>query len=158
MIPPNLANQFWMGVKKGQNPDDCWEWVKGRYSTGYGMFTRAYMLGFPRLTHRFSYMLHYGPIPEKMQVCHKCDNPACVNPHHLFLGTPSDNMQDCVQKGRHFHLEMRGEKHWKARLSEVDVIAIRNDNRPLSVISKAYGCSKTHISHIKRRTIWGHIP
>jgi len=77
--------------------DDCWEWPGNRDAKGYG-----YVFGKQlRRTHRVMYELMYGPIPEGMLVCHRCDNPSCMNPSHLFLGTSADNNRDCVAKGRH---------------------------------------------------------
>jgi hypothetical protein len=87
--------RFWSNVEK---TDDCWIWKGYEKSCGYGGM-RAY--GKNWFAHRLSYTLNIGEIPEGMYVCHKCDNPICVRPDHLFLGTHKDNMADCKAKGRY---------------------------------------------------------
>lgn len=87
--------RFWMRVDKS---DECWIWTAGRGDHGYGGLKNDE--GRSVSAHRFSYELHHGPIPEGMVVCHRCDNPPCVRPDHLFLGSPADNVQDMFQKGR----------------------------------------------------------
>lgn len=77
--------------------NDCWEWDAANCRKGYG---RVKWMGRFEGAHRASYMLFVGEIPDEILVCHKCDNPKCVNPSHLFLGTYSDNMKDCFNKGR----------------------------------------------------------
>ena len=110
--PLPLADRFWRNVDRS-NEDGCWEWTGARTSSpwtrrynfpGYGysfIGSRAdgTHKGIP--AHRLSWMVNIGPIPEGMIVCHHCDNPPCVRPDHLFLGTKGDNTRDMVRKGRH---------------------------------------------------------
>jgi len=92
-----IAERFWAKVQKYEG-DACWIWNGCHYRHGYGQTS---IDGKHLLAHRVAWALEHGPIPEGLHVLHKCDNPPCVRHHHLFLGTRSDNMRDCVQKGRH---------------------------------------------------------
>ena len=87
--------RFWAKVIKS---DGCWVWTGSTGPGGYGLFT---VNGFTHKAHRLSYFLEYGPIPDKLLVCHRCDNRLCPRPDHLFLGTNQDNMNDMLSKGRH---------------------------------------------------------
>ncbi len=94
-----VAERFWPKVDR-RGPDECWEWKAARQAEGYGkMFTTNRCR--PERAHRVSWVLHHGPIPDGMFVLHRCDNPPCVNPAHLFLGTNLDNIEDMGRKGRH---------------------------------------------------------
>lgn len=83
--------------KKGT--DECWEWKANKFSSGYGQFAAG--KGHSTKAHRYSWELFFGPIPEGKFVLHKCDNPGCVNPYHLYLGSKCDNARDAVVRGRH---------------------------------------------------------
>lgn len=111
---------------KYQTENSCWAWTDKTNSKGYGMMNRY---GFRR-AHRFSYFINRGPIPEGLLVCHTCDNPRCVNPEHLFLGTPKDNTRDMIKKKRQNFFNgvvpnNKGQNNGRAKLTDEDVLKIR---------------------------------
>lgn len=103
--------------------------------------------------HRVSWQIHRGPIPTGLHVLHKCDNPACVNPDHLFLGSDDDNREDKLKKKR----QPRGATHWNTKLSEKDVRSIRADTRRYRAIAAEYSIHPMSVGDIKRRKSWAHI-
>lgn len=128
----------------------CWNWQGNLSSHGYG---RVSYDGKYIGAHRGSYIVHVGEIPNGLVICHKCDNRACVNPDHLFLGTYSDNMQDASNKKR---LPL-GEDKVSSKLTNDNVINIRKDKRSNSEIADEYGVFRTTIARIKKRITWCHI-
>lgn len=130
----------------------CWIWTGGFNKKdgtyGYGRIGEGGWHGKNLLAHRVSYELHVGPIPSGMNVLHKCDTPACVNPAHLFTGTQVDNVIDCRSKGR--LRRSHGIEHPHAKFSWEQVQAIRLDKRTLMAISQDYGISIGQASNIKR--------
>lgn len=99
MKPQNAEASFWRKVNRSAGPGSCWEWM-GRKSRGYGSLTRKTPHGTFIRAHRYAWYLANGPIPDGMVICHKCDNPGCVNPAHLFIGTQDQNNKDRAAKGR----------------------------------------------------------
>lgn len=99
-----VPDYFWSKVDIREE-DDCWEWMMGKDRDGYGKF---WHIGQSCLAHRVAWVLTNGNIPSGLLICHTCDNPGCVNPRHLFQGTPKDNTSDMYRKGR----AIVGEKHW----------------------------------------------
>ncbi|MEN9726027.1 MAG: hypothetical protein RL434_393 [Pseudomonadota bacterium] len=133
--------------------DGCVEWTAALRSNGYGQFHMR-RIGANMLPHRFAWIRQHGPIPEGMLVCHKCDNRKCVNPDHLFLGTPADNSADMVAKGRGKGFSMPGVKHPRHKLSPVEVEAIRLSGSSYRELSAAFGVSKSQIHRIKAGAQW----
>lgn len=140
--------RFWRYIKKG-GKDECWEWVGSKINGGYGnirIFNKMIV------SHRFSYELHKGKIPEGLLVCHSCDNPPCCNPKHLWLGTAKDNAVDMIKKGR---------GHNSSKLSEHQVLEIRKlykEKKELQKnLAKKYLCAVSTVSEIVNKKYWKNI-
>lgn len=160
------ADRFWSRVSKS---DGCWLWRGGRYER-YGQFWSASRKVRVR-THRFAYELATGRNPGPLCVCHHCDEPLCVRPDHLFLGTNLDNIRDRDRKqrqargsrsGAHTHPERicRGTRNGLAKLTDNDVRQIRKQiDRGVtrSEMSRQYGVSIPTICDLYKRETWGHI-
>jgi hypothetical protein len=108
-------------------------------------------------THRAAYRLFVGPLPSGMHVLHKCDNPICVNPGHLFLGTQADNAKDMWQKRRGRPGVSRGEDHGCAKLTAESVLQIRDSTESDVALAEKYKVSRTTIHEIRKRISWNHI-
>lgn len=142
--------------KKVNFTDECWNWIGGKSSKKYGRFRINKKLYLP---HRLSYKYFYETsIPLKMDVCHHCDNPKCINPGHLFIGTRSDNMKDCVLKNR---LNVpKGEKHPHSKLTEEKIREIRNlSNKGYSQrqLSRIYQIGHRAIGAVVNKKSWKHV-
>lgn len=147
----NLSDRFWGRVcKKGI--DDCWEWQGRKNERGYGMFDHGNK---PRLASRFSYSLTKGHIDDNLFVCHSCDNPGCVNPNHLWLGTHQQNMDDAAAKKRMRGGHIRGSAVNTSRLSADKVLEIRSSTDTGSSLAAKFSVSKTAIYKIRRGENWG---
>lgn len=149
--------RFWAQVQK-QADDGCWEW-QGAKSTqmGYGAMSLGER-GSVQYTHRLSWQLAKGPIPAGLCVLHRCDNPPCVRPDHLFLGTRRDNMADKVEKGR----QHRGEQTGGAVLVEAQVVEIltayATGEFPILGLAGEYGVEEATIRAIVNGQTWAHVP
>lgn len=142
----------------------CVEWTAGRIKDRYGKETYGnfYAENEMHLAHRWIYKRKIGPVPEGLDVCHKCDNPACVNLDHLFIGTRQQNMDDCVTKGRISHAtKNEGESHPMATLTEEDVRDIRHlrefQHHTLIKLSSIYKVSIAQISRIVKYQSWSNV-
>ena len=136
-------DRFWLLVRK---TDSCWNWcgnTDGRYGSFWygGRLVKA---------HRFAYQIQIGPIPNGLQVLHRCDNPACVRPEHLFLGTQFDNMTDCAHKGRNGY----------AKLTPSLVSVIRKlwkEGKSIRSLANRYGVTRSCIERVIKRERWAHV-
>lgn len=150
--------EFWTHVDQ---TGDCWLWTGLRTELGYGRLTINWR---GMKAHRRAWELTYGPIPDGLDVCHRCDNPPCVRPEHLFLGTHPDNMADMARKGRAGSAKRPhpvGTASHLARLTDGDVIAIRAARRhgtSLQVLAERYDVAQSTISAICLRHTWSHLP
>lgn len=135
------------------DPSGCILWTGRGTPDGYGLLTKS---GKTYKTHRFAWEAVNGPVPPGLCVCHRCDTPACVNPDHLFLGTHAENMADRDAKGR--QVARKGIGHPQAKLTVVDVIAIRAATGCYRDIGIRHGITATSVMRIKKRENWAHIP
>lgn len=154
------SDRFWERVDRS---GECWLWMGARLPSGYG---RLFADGRYRYAHRRAVELVSGPIPDGLFVCHRCDNPSCVRPSHLFLGTPSENSQDREDKGRGGADKRapsslaRGEGHGLARLTSALVLEIRRhyaNGHCISDLSRRYGVGATTVSSVVSRRTWRHV-
>lgn len=137
----------------------CWEWTGSLISQmGYGEIARNNKIRNGKHTnaHQLSWLIYNGKIPDGIFVCHECDNPKCVNPNHLFLGTPLDNMRDRSRKGR--NKNQTGERNCMSKLTEAQVLEIyqvgQQKNYPCKDLSDQFGVSRTTISEIVHGNKW----
>lgn len=139
----------------GHGPNgDCWIAKGSQHKFGYVWISVSESKKSDnRCAHTVSWELEHGPIPEGMNVLHRCDNPPCCRPDHLFLGTHRDNIDDKVAKNR----QHRGEQIVQSKLTEEEVIRIRNDDRDQDEVAAEYGVCQQTISDIKLRKSWKHL-
>lgn len=170
IVAVDLYARFWERVNKS---DGCWNWIRPSKRSGYGRISYRYSCGVSRymLAHRLSWIIHYGSIPDDLLVCHTCDNPACVRPDHLFVGTDLDNCNDKIRKGRYgggFTTEtaprlgysLPGESNPTHKLTAAQVSAIRAEAAPgnFNVLGKRYGVSRSTVSLIYHGKRWNTLP
>ena len=148
-----LEERFWEKVEK---TNGCWLWTARKNPGGYGWFRVDETRG-SVLAHRMAYELTHGPLPDGMFACHHCDNPACVRPDHLFLGTDQDNKADMTHKGR----QVKGSRMKQAKLTEDQVAEIRALYAAGGItqveLGKRYGVRDSTINRTVNRVDWRHI-
>lgn len=149
----SLYDRLMMRVEMA--PSGCWEWRGTTEKFGYGrMYRREGTTRRSLSTHRVSYELHIGPIPSGMCVLHSCDNPPCVNPEHLRLGTRLDNARDREGRGRGASEKRSGERNGRHRLTEAQVRVIRNSTRPLRALAEEFGVGHSTVRAVRTGRTW----
>jgi hypothetical protein len=152
----DYSERFWSKVVKYKEQGACWPWIGSRFVRGYGRFSLS---GKIVQAHRVAYVLTHGPIPAGLGILHRCDNPPCVNPDHLFVGTPKDNAYDRGVRGRH----PRGERSPVSKLTQAQVNEIRmtyvkaygkNGQVTQTELGERFGVHNATISRIVRRKKW----
>lgn len=142
-----LSNIMSIFYKIEKSDNGCWKWTGRTDKSGYGRINNA-------STHRLSYEIYVGEIKEGMSVCHKCDNPPCVNPDHLFLGTAKENTRDMIKKGR--CNPPHGSRMWKSKLTEKDIVEIRRKCQSGEFSQKElgniYNVGQSNISYVINKT------
>lgn len=161
------AERFWSKVDRSGGEDACWIWTaSSKHRFGYGKF---YLSSLDNVVHahRLSYFMAYGNIPDGLFVCHDCptgDNPRCVNPRHLFLGTGGDNARDRDAKGRGGHgiASQPGSANPRAKLTDAQVIEARQryaaGDISQSALARDYGISQQMMNKILLNRHWSHLP
>ena len=143
--------RFWNKVLK-LYPYQCWPWQGATNPGGYGHFYIGNNIWIG--AHQLSWWITHGRRPE-LNVLHTCDNPICVNPSHLVLGTPQDNGDDCIAKGR----SNVGSKHGNSKLTEKDIEQIRFESLFIieEELAKKWNVTRSNINHIVNRKTWNHV-
>jgi predicted DNA-binding protein (UPF0251 family) len=155
-INTKIIQSFWRKVAQTPNLGECWIWNAHKNRQGYGYAWNGKKVIY---AHRMSWTIAKGEIPNGLWVLHKCDNPQCVNPNHLFLGDGKDNAADCVSKGR--KRVSIGEEHWKAKLSKGDVFKIQSlyktTDKTMEQIAKRFKVSLQCVQRIIHGRAWRHL-
>lgn len=181
-VTESPADRFWRQVDR-RGADECWEWIGARIEAGYGKF---WIAGKTVSAHRHAWSLTHGQDPTGASVLHRCDNPPCVNPSHLFLGTQADNVADAKAKGRTASGDRngsrvkpermprgdrngartkpdrlrRGSLVWASKLTPDDVLAIRAAaalGAKQSDLARKYGVTPQAVFHVVHRLSWRHV-
>jgi hypothetical protein len=152
-----LEERFWRFVDK-KSEDECWHWTGQLFSKGYGRISLGSKKDGAEGAHRVSWRLHNKKdIPNGMFVMHKCDNPSCVNPHHLLVGTPKENTQDMIRKGRKRTVAPLGEGNGKSLLDAEKVRLIRSSTLNNTALGRQLGVSSNCVRSVRTGRTWSHI-
>lgn len=152
-----MKERFYSFVRIQPPPSTCWQWTGATVPDGYGILSNPDTRR-PVRAHVFSYELHIGPIPAGLQVLHKCDNPPCVNPKHLYAGTHARNMKDASERKR--FPNRKGEKHPRVKLTEEKVRTIwqrLKNGESMKALGKEYRVAEITIWHIRKGNSWRHL-
>jgi hypothetical protein len=153
--PPE--ERFWRFVNK-LSDNECWEWTGNKVPNGYGQFSLGKKSQGSEGAHRVSWKLHNkAEIPHKWHVMHKCDNPSCVNPNHLTIGTAKQNTQDMIAKGRKRTVAPKGEGNGKSLLNEEKVRIIRSSTLNHAALGRELGVSPNCVRGVRIGRTWTHI-
>lgn len=166
-LSANFPERFWKKVNK-HGPiqahctelGPCWDWAPAKKSR-YGTICRTKLAHSEIKAHRASWILHYGPIPEGLEVCHKCDNGRCVNPSHLWVGTHTDNMRDMIAKNR--RSSARGERSGMSKFTERQIREMRklfvprSKTNGLKALMDRFSISKAHLCKVINLQSWAHV-
>lgn len=154
-LSDKVVARFWRRVDRSGGPDACWPWTGTLSRKGYGRIGDGQP--YSSFAHRRAWLFHNGTLPDGLCVCHRCDNPGCCNPAHLFLGTNRENVADRDAKGR----TGRGERNRHAVLSRPEVAAIRAEyatgQTSYRRLAAKYGVNKSTIRRVVRRELWAFV-
>lgn len=146
-VTRSLNDRFWEKVEKTTS---CWNWIANKNRKGYG---RIWVDGRNEFAQRVAFTMLYGQFNKKMRILHCCDNPSCVNPKHLYIGTDADNGRDKAIRGR----AAMGEKNGNSKLKPKDIIAIRRSADSYANLARTFGIDRTQVWNIKTKRQWKHL-
>jgi len=152
------SDRFWSKVDQSASVTECWPWMGARHRAGYGAFGVRHQRA--DYAHRVAWRLTYGEIPAGLQVLHLCDNPPCVNPAHLILGTQLANIRDMDAKGRRINAPQLGERNGNAKLTAETVREIRRRRaagEPRKAVAAAFGVSESAVKQAINGRTWRHV-
>lgn len=165
----STLSRFWAKVDI-RGPDECWPWLAARFinKRGEKIYGQFYVgpgrAAVPKRAHVMSYELANGDVPDGLHVCHTCDNPPCVNPKHLWVGTNTQNHADKDRKGRHGYTGTLGSAHPRAKLNEATVRAIKEqiglrpgDRSLVGEMRERFGITNADFYNIKSGNCWAHV-